>query len=102
MTQFTRRGVLIGGAAIAGASSLPLGFARPAFSQAKPKVVVIGGGPGGATLAKYLARDSNGGIDVTLVEPKESFTTCFHSNFLKKSIAYLLNQTRPTHLCARR
>lgn len=80
MTEFTRRRVLIGGATIAGASALPFGFARPAFSQAKPKVVVIGGGPGGATLAKYLARDSNGGIDVTLVEPKESFTTCFHSN----------------------
>jgi sulfide dehydrogenase [flavocytochrome c] flavoprotein chain len=80
MTEFTRRKVLIGGAAIVGASALPFGLARPAFSQAKPKLVVIGGGPGGATLAKYVARDSNGAIDVTLVEPKEYFTTCFHSN----------------------
>ena len=39
----------------------------PALAQAKPKVVVVGGGPGGATVAKYVAKD--GGVDVTLVEP---------------------------------
>jgi NADPH-dependent 2,4-dienoyl-CoA reductase/sulfur reductase-like enzyme len=50
----------------------------PAFAQAKPRVVIIGGGPGGATVAKYVAKD--GGIDVTLVEPLRRFTTCFHSN----------------------
>ena len=41
---------------------------------------MIGGGPGGATLAKYVARDSGGAIDVTLVEPAKEFVTCFHSN----------------------
>ncbi|NVN85236.1 MAG: FAD-dependent oxidoreductase [Rhodopseudomonas sp.] len=49
-------------------------------AQAKPKVVVIGGGPGGATVAKYVARDSKGAIDVTMVEPLDKFVTCFHSN----------------------
>ncbi len=34
----------------------------------------------GATVAKYLAKDSNGGLDVTLVEDSETFTTCFFSN----------------------
>jgi NADPH-dependent 2,4-dienoyl-CoA reductase/sulfur reductase-like enzyme len=53
-------------------------FPMPAFAQAKPKVVVVGGGPGGATVAKYAAKD--GGLDVTLVEPAKRFTTCFHSN----------------------
>ncbi len=53
-------------------------FPMPAFAQAKPKVVVVGGGPGGATVAKYVAKD--GGIDVVLVEPAKRFTTCFHSN----------------------
>ena len=52
----------------------------PALAQAKPKVVVIGGGPGGATLARYVAKDSAGAIEVTLVEPLKQFTTCFHSN----------------------
>jgi NADPH-dependent 2,4-dienoyl-CoA reductase/sulfur reductase-like enzyme len=55
-------------------------LASPAYAQAKPKVVVIGGGPGGATTAKYIAMESNGAIEVTLVEPTARFTTCFHSN----------------------
>jgi sulfide dehydrogenase [flavocytochrome c] flavoprotein subunit len=41
---------------------------------------VIGGGAGGATAAKYIARDSQGAIAVTLVEENESYQTCFHSN----------------------
>jgi sulfide dehydrogenase [flavocytochrome c] flavoprotein chain len=77
MTRLTRRGLLRGAAVLAGTASF--GF-RPAFSQATPKVVVIGGGAGGATLAHYLARDSAGAVEVTLVEPKEAYTTCFHSN----------------------
>ncbi len=52
----------------------------PAIAQAKPRVIIIGGGPGGATAARYLAKDSNGAIDVTLVEPSRTFVTCFHSN----------------------
>lgn len=67
-------GLLLG----AGASTL----AMPAYlrAQEKPRVVVIGGGPGGATVAKYVAKDSAGAIDVTLVNDSETFTTCFFSN----------------------
>ena len=74
MTSTTRR-YFIGGI---GAFAAAGGYPAPIFAQAKPKVVVIGGGPGGATVAKYVAKD--GGIDVTLVEPARQFTTCFHSN----------------------
>ena len=70
----TSRRQFIGGVGALAASTFPM----PAFAQAKPKVVVIGGGPGGATVAKYVAKD--GGIDVSLVEPARRFTTCFHSN----------------------
>jgi NADPH-dependent 2,4-dienoyl-CoA reductase/sulfur reductase-like enzyme len=63
-----------------GAAAAATGLARPALAQGKPKLVVIGGGPGGATIAKYVAKDSNGAIEVTLVEPAKQFTTCFHSN----------------------
>ena len=52
----------------------------PFSAQAKPKVVVIGGGAGGATAAKYIAKDSAGAIAVTLVEPNAKYQTCFHSN----------------------
>jgi NADPH-dependent 2,4-dienoyl-CoA reductase/sulfur reductase-like enzyme len=64
----------------AGATALGAALATPALAQAKPRVVVIGGGPGGATAAKYIAKDSNGAIEVALVEPQRQFTTCFHSN----------------------
>ena len=53
------------------------------------RVVVIGGGPGGATVAKYVARDSQGAIDVTMVEPLEKFITCFHSNLVLGDIRSL-------------
>ena len=70
----TNRRQFMGGIGALAASTLPM----PAFAQAKPMVVVVGGGPGGATAAKYVAKD--GGIDVSLVEPAKRFTTCFHSN----------------------
>jgi sulfide dehydrogenase [flavocytochrome c] flavoprotein subunit len=74
---FNRRHILGG----AGASLGVLALGAPAvLGQAKPRVVVIGGGPGGATAAKYIAKDSQGKIEVVLVEPKKEFTTCFHSN----------------------
>ena len=50
------------------------------LGQAKPRVVVIGGGAGGATVARYLAKDSKGALDVTLIEANPIYTTCFFSN----------------------
>lgn len=43
------------------------------------RVVVIGGGAGGAMAARLLATAGKG-LDVTLVEPKTSYVTCFFSN----------------------
>ncbi len=51
-----------------------------AGSHGKPRVVVIGGGAGGATAARYIAKDSDGAIDVILVEPTRTYFTCFFSN----------------------
>jgi sulfide dehydrogenase [flavocytochrome c] flavoprotein subunit len=46
---------------------------------ASKKVVIVGGGTGGATAAKYIKRlDSS--IDVTIVEPNEYYYTCYFSN----------------------
>ncbi|WP_435312753.1 FCSD flavin-binding domain-containing protein [Primorskyibacter sedentarius] len=50
------------------------------MGQARPRVVVVGGGAGGATAARYIAKDSQGAIDVTLVEPTRTYYTCFFSN----------------------
>jgi NADPH-dependent 2,4-dienoyl-CoA reductase/sulfur reductase-like enzyme len=46
------------------------------------KVVVIGAGYGGATAAKYLRLWSEGGVDVTLVDPNEAFISCPISNLV--------------------
>ncbi len=75
--KFTRRefGIMAGAAGVA-ASAL----AKPAIAQGKPKLVVVGGGPGGATVARYVAKDSNGAVDVTLIEANARHTTCFFSN----------------------
>ncbi len=48
--------------------------------QSRPRVVVIGGGSGGATAARYIANDSQGAIDVTLIEPTRRYYTCYFSN----------------------
>ncbi len=50
-----------------------------AMAGAKARVVVVGGGFGGATCANYLRQyDSN--LNVTLVEPNIRFVTCPFSN----------------------
>jgi sulfide dehydrogenase [flavocytochrome c] flavoprotein chain len=69
------------GGSTAALSALTLG-APIVLGQAKPRVVVIGGGPGGATAAKYIAKDAKGAIEVVLVEPAKQFVTCFHSNLV--------------------
>lgn len=50
------------------------------LAQGRPRVVVVGGGAGGATAARYIAKDSKGEIDVTLIEPSRTYYTCFFSN----------------------
>ena len=62
---------------LSGAALLTALSPRRALGQSKARVVVIGGGAGGATAARYL---SASGLDVTLVEPKRRYITCFFSN----------------------
>ena len=72
MTKFSRRKFTTGlaaGSAILAAPSIAFG--------ARARVVVVGGGAGGATAARYIAKDSKGAIDVTLVEASKRYYTCF-------------------------
>lgn len=71
----TRRGFVAAAAAAAGALAAPA-----ALGQTRPRFVVIGGGAGGATVARYVAKDSKGEVDVTLIEPTRTYYTCFFSN----------------------
>ena len=80
MTDLTRRRFSeLAGASLLSLAATPL-YAPVALGQAKPKLVVIGGGPGGGTVARYVNKESAGAIEVTLVEPQRRFTTCFFSN----------------------
>ena len=75
MTKLSRR--QFAGGVLAGTTAL----AMPSLAfGAAPRVVVIGGGAGGATAARYLAKDSKGAIDVTLIEASKRYYTCFFSN----------------------
>ena len=65
-------------AAVAGLSlGLPRGLAASPHH-----VVVVGGGFAGSTVAKYLRMWSNGGIAVTLIEPREQHVSCIMSNLV--------------------
>jgi len=48
----------------------------------KAKVVVVGGGYGGATAAKYVRMLSDYAIDVVLIEPNGNFVSCPISNLV--------------------
>lgn len=63
--------------------------------SAKAKVVVIGGGYAGATAAKYLRIWSNGGIDVTMVEPNPAFVSCPLSNLVVAGMKQMSDITTP-------
>jgi len=65
-------GSLLGLGACASSPSLP----------ASAKVVVIGGGFGGATAARYVRLLSDHKIDVVLIEPQASFVSCPVSNLV--------------------
>ncbi len=66
----------------AGAAFALVGGSFSARAARSAKVVVIGGGYGGATAAKYIRLLSNQQIDVTLVEPDKQFISCPLSNLV--------------------
>ena len=69
---------------------------------ASGKVVVIGGGYGGATAAKFIRLGSEGRIEVTLVEPGESFVSCPISNLVLGGSKQITDITIPYDNLARR
>jgi sulfide dehydrogenase [flavocytochrome c] flavoprotein subunit len=55
------------------------GSASRAFAQVSPRVLVVGGGTGGCTAAKYLKLE-NPDLQVTVIEPYEQIYRCWGSN----------------------
>lgn len=89
------------GALMGTAGSLGL-MAGCATGASGPKVVVVGGGYGGATAAKYLRLWSDYGINVTLVEPNAAFVSCPLSNLVLGGSKQLSDITVPYDNLARR
>jgi sulfide dehydrogenase [flavocytochrome c] flavoprotein subunit len=81
MTTLSRREFLkVVGAA--GVAAGPLFGCAVSPTRSGPRVVVVGGGYGGATAARYLDLWSNGTLDITLVESERSFISCPMSNLV--------------------
>ncbi len=79
MTHLTRRN-FVRMMAAAGAASSVLGWPIVSLAgKAEGRVVVVGGGFGGASCAKYLSKLAPG-LDVTLVERDSRYITCPFSN----------------------
>ncbi len=87
-----RRSLLAAGGALG-----LLGLAGCATSRipARARVVVVGGGYGGATAAKYVRLLSDYRIDVVLVEPGDAFVSCPISNLVLGGSRQLAEITTP-------
>ncbi len=98
-----RRQFIRAGSAASAVSALGLATGCASTgSAAGGKVVVIGGGYGGATAAKYLRMWSEGRIEVTLVEPGEAFVSCPISNLVLGGVKQMADITTPYDNLARR
>ena len=71
------------------------GCASSGASASKAQVVVVGGGFGGATAAKYLRLLSDYSIDVMLIEPNREFVSCPVSNLVLSGQRSLADITSP-------
>lgn len=71
-------GQLLGGAALVAAVGPGLLGSR-AFAKGSGKIVIVGGGAGGGTVARTLKSEAPQ-LDVTIIEARPIYTTCFNSN----------------------
>ena len=60
-----------------------------------PHVIVVGGGYGGATAAKYTRLFSEGKVRVTLIEPNPAFVSCPISNLVINGSKTIADITTP-------
>jgi sulfite dehydrogenase len=88
----SRRRLLVGAAALGGLAGLS-GCASTTQGPSIGRVVVVGGGFGGSTAARYL-RLWGGNVDVTLVERSPQFISCPISNLVLGGYKQMADITR--------
>ncbi len=71
------------------------GCASNSINISKANVVVVGGGYGGATAAKYIRLFSNNSAQVTLIEPNTEFISCPMSNLVVGGHTSIANLSTP-------
>ncbi len=77
-----KRRDLVQGLLAGSALAAMVGCATSSGVPTKARVLVVGGGYGGATAAKYVRLLSGNSIDVVLVEPQANFVSCPISNLV--------------------
>lgn len=90
-----KRRSFVSAAVAAGALGSFAGCASTGGTPSKARVLVVGGGFGGATAAKYVRLLSDQKIDVVLVEPNSSFVSCPMSNLVLGGSRTLADITSP-------
>ena len=86
---------------VLGAAGLSTGCASSSGRNG-PKVVVVGGGYGGATAAKYVRMWSDQQINVTLIEPNAAFVSCPISTLVLGGSKTMADITTPYDNLSRR
>jgi sulfide dehydrogenase [flavocytochrome c] flavoprotein chain len=84
----------LGAGSALGSAAFIAGCATPGSANG-PRVVVVGGGYGGATVAKYISMWSDQTIQVTLVEPNANFVSCPISNLVIGGSKTIADVTTP-------
>ena len=100
MNRFTRRdflkrsgtGLGLAAASVAGLQACASGVKGDFMPKTTRRVVVIGGGWGGATAAKYV-RLEDPGIEVVMLEPNREFISCPFSNLVLSGLRTMASIT---------
>ncbi|MBN8486201.1 MAG: NAD(P)/FAD-dependent oxidoreductase [Burkholderiales bacterium] len=87
-----RRQLLAG---LVAGSALGVAGCASVGSASKAKVLVVGGGYGGATVSKYIRLLSDYSIDVMMVEPNAAFVSCPVSNLVIAGMKTMADITNP-------
>lgn len=90
-----QRRTLLAGLAAGGALGLSGCASMGGADNSRAKVLVVGGGYGGATVSKYIRLLSDYSIDVMMVEPNRSFVSCPVSNLVIAGMKTMQDITTP-------
>ena len=85
----------VASAGLSGCAASSVGRINPIGQPDTARVLVVGGGYGGATAAKYVRLLSRYKIDVVLVEPDAAFVSCPLSNLVLGGGRGMADVTRP-------